>query len=43
MQLVTADIDQFARGWEFLLIVPRGDDLEDEAGACRTYEQDQYS
>jgi hypothetical protein len=25
MQLVAADIDQFARGWEFLLIIPRGD------------------
>jgi hypothetical protein len=43
MQLVTADIDQFPGGWEFLLIMPRSDHLEDETSACHTHEQDQHS
>jgi hypothetical protein len=42
MQLVTADIDQLTGGQEFLLIIPCGDCLEDEAGACQTHEQYQH-
>jgi hypothetical protein len=41
MQLVTADIDQFAWGREFLLIIPRGDGLEAETGSGQTHNQDQ--
>jgi hypothetical protein len=36
MQFVTADIDQFAWGREFLLIIPRSDGLEDETGSGQT-------
>jgi hypothetical protein len=41
MQSVTADIDQLARGGEFLLIIPGGDGLEDETGSGQTHNQDQ--
>jgi hypothetical protein len=42
MQLVTADIDQLAGGLEFLLIIPCGGCLQDEAGVGQTHEQYQH-